>query len=360
MDDEPDWVQAFQSTPASPSNSSGSDVVFTRNFGKGSSSRRSPSPGSPLPTPAESPEDSDHDRDRDKGRASPSPEQAPAIDRRLSKSPGGKGAKSPGSAAAKVDSGKSPGKKSPGKKSPAKKASKKDDAAGHGSEEELDVDPDGNTGEEDGSKRPSGHKPKPTSMAHVSEMPLLLPEKVDTGKVLVEVKDTDGALDLSGDAGAVGRVRVEKQAGGAPDKIFVDLKGVLYLAEIVPSTSFMVVSLGATEAKVESIMSDFMRLKEEGNIFQTETMEGGNLADVFGDADDDDGWVPEGAHGGGDAGGEGAGPKKKKQKKGEEGTSGKGSDAVKKKVAKPRGTGGKPKPKPRGGGKVGARGGGAK
>jgi hypothetical protein len=69
--------------------------------------------------------------------------------------------------------------------------------------------------------------------------------------VLVECEgEGENALDLSGDVGAVGRFSVLKKPGGEGENMFLDLKGVMYHATIVPSTTFMVVNLGPTEAKV--------------------------------------------------------------------------------------------------------------
>lgn len=69
--------------------------------------------------------------------------------------------------------------------------------------------------------------------------------------MLVECEgEGENALDLSGDVGAVGRFSVLKKPGGDGDNMFLDLKGVMYRATIVPSTTFMVVNLGPTEAKV--------------------------------------------------------------------------------------------------------------
>nr|GMD87982.1 DNA-binding protein BIN4 [Ipomoea batatas] len=84
--------------------------------------------------------------------------------------------------------------------------------------------------------------PEKHSGTHVSysRLPLLLPEKVQRLKALVEC-DGD-SIDLSGDVGAVGRV-----------------------------------SFGQSEAKIEAIMNDFIQLTPQSNVYEAETMVEGTL-----------------------------------------------------------------------------------
>lgn len=50
--------------------------------------------------------------------------------------------------------------------------------------------------------------------------------------------------------------------------MLVDLKGVLYHATICPmATTAMVINVGAEEAKVTAVMSDFLQLREQSNIY---------------------------------------------------------------------------------------------
>ncbi|KAL0922167.1 hypothetical protein M5K25_006132 [Dendrobium thyrsiflorum] len=108
----------------------------------------------------------------------------------------------------------------------------------------------------------------------VSRLPLIFPEKVQRSKALVEC---DGeSIDLSGDVGAVGRVIVSKGSSGN-NELFLDLKGTIYKSTIVPSRTFCIVSVGQSEAKIEAIMNDFVRLEPQSNMFEAETMIEGTL-----------------------------------------------------------------------------------
>ncbi|KAL8148496.1 hypothetical protein AgCh_005749 [Apium graveolens] len=79
--------------------------------------------------------------------------------------------------------------------------------------------------------------------ASSSILPLVLPEKVQRSKALVECEDE--SIDLSGDVGAVGRVVITDN-----QDMLLDLKGTIYKTTIVPSRTFCVVSFGQSEAKV--------------------------------------------------------------------------------------------------------------
>ncbi|KAK3274168.1 hypothetical protein CYMTET_17636 [Cymbomonas tetramitiformis] len=97
-----------------------------------------------------------------------------------------------------------------------------------------------------------------------AEMPLMLPDKVTRNKVLVELSGDQEATDLEGDVGSVGRFNMLGK------EMQLDLKGLIYSAQIVPSNTFLVVSVGDSKgekptAKVEAIMNDFMQLKEVDN-----------------------------------------------------------------------------------------------
>ncbi|KAK9835123.1 hypothetical protein WJX81_000027 [Elliptochloris bilobata] len=89
-----------------------------------------------------------------------------------------------------------------------------------------------------------------------------MPEKLPT-KVIVELEGGEGgATDMAGDAGVVGRWLVQ-DSGGAQPQLQLDLKGVLYNASLVPcATTLCVVALGAGEARVEALASEFMQLRE--------------------------------------------------------------------------------------------------
>lgn len=106
--------------------------------------------------------------------------------------------------------------------------------------------------------------------ASSSSLPLVLPEKVQRSKALVECEDE--SIDLSGDVGAVGRVVITDN-----QDMLLDLKGTIYRTTIVPSRTFCVVSFGQSEAKIEAIMNDFIQLTPQSNVYEAETMVEGTL-----------------------------------------------------------------------------------
>lgn len=130
-----------------------------------------------------------------------------------------------------------------------------------------------------------GSSKKPSLHNVSSRFPLILPEKVQRSKALIECEGD--SIDLSGDVGAVGRVIISKNASGNDDML-LDLKGTIYKSRIVPSTTFCIVSFGQTEAKIESIMTDYVQLKPHSNVFEAETMIEGTL-DGFSFGSDDEG-----------------------------------------------------------------------
>uniref|UniRef100_A0A383W5Z5 Uncharacterized protein n=1 Tax=Tetradesmus obliquus TaxID=3088 RepID=A0A383W5Z5_TETOB len=122
-----------------------------------------------------------------------------------------------------------------------------------------------------------------------SELQLILPEKLVRHKVLVELEPAPHqATELSGDAGAVGRL-VASSSTAEDGQFKLDLKGVIYQATVLPlAGTAMVVNLGPTEAKVESVLNDFVRLREECSYHDSGTaLEGGyGMAELM--ADDED------------------------------------------------------------------------
>lgn len=124
----------------------------------------------------------------------------------------------------------------------------------------------------------------------LSTLPLVLGDKVHRSKVLLECEGD--ALDLSGDAGAVGRLSVLENN---EDTFLLDLKGIIHKATIVPSNTLFVVNIGPSEAKVEAVMSDFVQLQPYTNIFEAETMVEGTLEGFGFDSDDEHVPAPIGA-----------------------------------------------------------------
>ncbi|XP_048595369.1 DNA-binding protein BIN4-like isoform X1 [Brassica napus] len=196
-------------------------------------------------------------------------------------------------------------KKAPKKKSPKKKASssrqipKEENSAQEMNEDSIvaeEVTTDKNT--------------KPSSGSS-SKLPLVLSEKVNRSKVLVECEGD--SIDLSGDMGAVGRVVVSDTT----EDVFLDLKGTIYKSTIVPSRTFCVVrffkilvpiptskgsciiqvltleilqfqvNVSQSEAKIEAIMNDFIQLTPVSNVYEAETMVEGTLEGFSFESDDE-------------------------------------------------------------------------
>ncbi|KAF3678310.1 DNA-binding protein BIN4 [Capsicum annuum] len=117
-----------------------------------------------------------------------------------------------------------------------------------------------------------------------SRLPLVLPEKVQRTKALVECEGD--SIDLSGDVGAVGRIIVSDGPSGNHEML-LDLKGTIYKTTILPSRTFCVVSFGPSEGKVEAIMNDFIQLKSHSNLYDAETMVEGTLDGFTFDSDEE-------------------------------------------------------------------------
>ncbi|CAH8321195.1 unnamed protein product [Eruca vesicaria subsp. sativa] len=108
---------------------------------------------------------------------------------------------------------------------------------------------------------------KPSSGSS-SRLPLVLSEKVNRTKVLVECEGD--SIDLSGDMGAVGRVVVSDTT----EDVFLDLKGTIYKSTIVPSRTFCILFLldYMFPCQIEAIMNDFIQLTPVSNVYEAETM----------------------------------------------------------------------------------------
>ncbi|XP_010421291.1 PREDICTED: DNA-binding protein BIN4-like isoform X2 [Camelina sativa] len=174
-------------------------------------------------------------------------------------------------------------KKAPKEKSPKTKpkSSRKTPKIENSAQEEIlksedkDTDIDAIIPEEvttDKNIKPSGSS---------SRLPLVLSEKVNRTKVLVECEGD--SIDLSGDMGAVGRVVVSDTTGD----MYMDLKGTIYKSTIIPSRTFCVVNVGQTEAKIEAIMNDFIQLTPQSNVYEAETMVEGTLEGFSFESDDE-------------------------------------------------------------------------
>lgn len=108
-----------------------------------------------------------------------------------------------------------------------------------------------------GADQPGG---KPTARdkatGPISSVPLLFPDRLTKGKVLVELDGEGDAVDLDGDIGAVGRLYTVGGVGPgssvAERELRLDLKGVIYEARMLPCSSCMVVRIENQEAKVRT------------------------------------------------------------------------------------------------------------
>ncbi|XP_010525542.1 PREDICTED: DNA-binding protein BIN4 isoform X2 [Tarenaya hassleriana] len=169
---------------------------------------------------------------------------------------------------------KGPKEKSPGKDLKSNQTPKKENSAKEVAKHE-DKECDAETDVEAASNK--NIKP----CVSTSRLPLVLSEKVNRNKALVECEGD--SIDLSGDMGAVGRIVVSD----TNQEVFLDLKGTIYKTSIVPSRTFCVVSVGQSEAKIEAIMNDFIQLKPQSNVYEAETMVEGTLEGFSFDSEDE-------------------------------------------------------------------------
>jgi len=148
---------------------------------------------------------------------------------------------------------------------------------------------------------PAKQKPKGKAPP-ASRLPFVLAPKVKRDILLFE--STDSALDLSGDFGCIGRLRVHTKGGssGASSSangsaaaplhgdhaITLDLKGKVFDGDVVPCNTLCIVSIDDKQAKVETVFSDFVRLgPARTSIFDMETIAEGEMgADFFDEQDD--------------------------------------------------------------------------
>lgn len=140
-------------------------------------------------------------------------------------------------------------------------------------EEETGIDekpPDGVKGLKTPAKTKGSAAPK-------DSLPLVFAPKLEESLVLVQ--GDDDALDLSGDIGAVGRMKIDK------DKLFMDIKGVLYSAHTYSTNTMCIVSMGEDEARITSVLDEAVVLKPERDILASEELIAGCLDDE--DEDDD-------------------------------------------------------------------------
>ncbi|KAL3144571.1 hypothetical protein ABBQ32_004296 [Trebouxia sp. C0010 RCD-2024] len=113
------------------------------------------------------------------------------------------------------------------------------------------------------------------------QVPVLLPEKLSTSRCLIEVVDSV-STDLAGDAGAVGRFSIVQH--GQQQQAQLDLKGAVYSMTVVPCASTLcVVNIRQTEARVETVLSEFIQLGHEAT---QNTTQDDRAMFMFGDDDE--------------------------------------------------------------------------
>eukprot|EP00743_Colponemidia_sp_Colp-15_P006417 GILK01006906.1.p1 GENE.GILK01006906.1~~GILK01006906.1.p1 ORF type:complete len:234 (+),score=48.95 GILK01006906.1:36-704(+) len=111
-----------------------------------------------------------------------------------------------------------------------------------------------------------------------STVPLVLPSSIKQ-TLLFEVDD--GELDLSGDIGAVGRMKVSSS------EIIFDIKGRMYEGHNAPCNSLLLVNIGPTEAKIESVINEYFHFDFSTAMLDSESLLHG-VVDGFDLQDDDD------------------------------------------------------------------------
>lgn len=95
-----------------------------------------------------------------------------------------------------------------------------------------------------------------------SELSLVAASKLDEGLALLQA---DGAeLDLSGDVGAVGRVKVDD------DECILDIKGTLYSALPYHCNTAAVVSIMDDEARIGAVLNEAIVLNKCDNVFASD------------------------------------------------------------------------------------------
>ena len=89
-----------------------------------------------------------------------------------------------------------------------------------------------------------------------SRLPLTAPQRSKAGTTVLLQLDGQHKVDLSGDMGAVGRLAV-----AADGSVVIDLQGQRFEGPIVPCCSCAVVGMTASEARIESVVDDFVQLE---------------------------------------------------------------------------------------------------
>lgn len=110
-------------------------------------------------------------------------------------------------------------------------------------------------------------------------MPLVCVPKFEEKLVLLQSEST--ALDLSGDVGAVGRVKVSVDC----DEMWLDIKGTLYSCDSQLINTVCVVSVGEDEARVTAVFDEIVTLHEDNSTFGAGEKLVSGMLDEDGDGD---------------------------------------------------------------------------
>ncbi|KAK4381084.1 DNA-binding protein BIN4 [Sesamum angolense] len=163
-------------------------------------------------------------------------------------------------------------------KSPMKNLEKEDEKTSKKKNTNISINGENDVKEDSSRKHPG-------LQGSSSRLPLLLSEKVQRSKALVECEGD--SIDLSGDVGSVGRIVVSDDPS-KNHEMFLDLKGMNHIQN---NHSFikdiLCGKLGQSEAKIEAIMNDYIQLKPQSNVYEAETMVEGTLDGFSFDSEDE-------------------------------------------------------------------------
>lgn len=111
-----------------------------------------------------------------------------------------------------------------------------------------------------------------------SSLPIVVANKLDENITLLQTEGT--GMDLSGDVGAVGRV---KEQNG---ELYMDIKGIVYRGLVQKTNTLCMVSIGEDEAKITARLNHAVTLCCERDLFaEGEVIVHGNLDEDKGDSD---------------------------------------------------------------------------
>lgn len=104
-----------------------------------------------------------------------------------------------------------------------------------------------------------------------NSLPLVAASKLEDSLVLLQGVGEE--LDLSGDVGAVGRVKITNGA------LYVDMKGGVFRTHTYASNTIAVVSIADDEARITTVLEEAVTLQCERNLFESDQLIKGHLED---------------------------------------------------------------------------------